>query len=123
MALAGRLGAHTPRDTTSLAAVDDAVHCGTLEEATAFGPDFGRSRTRVRGAVALVDGDVVTSAEASAVRAHVHSDADCERVAFLQHFGDFDARTKRQTLEIPTVNVTEIERLIYSYFPDGKLVW
>jgi hypothetical protein len=82
---------------------------------------WGTRLAPTRDQLMLVDRGSVESAEASVFNTHMRYE-DRERALFVQHFAQFDAGTKRRTLEIPSVNVTQVWSLLDKYFPEGRRV-
>ena len=46
-----------------------------------------------------------------------------EHARAREHFGEFDAGTKRITFDIPTVDIAAIKTLLGKYFPGRQIVW
>lgn len=88
---------------------------GGVEVARAHG---GLGSVHMEEMLRLVDGDIVSPEEQQIFNAHVTSETDSHRVAFVQHFGKYDYNSKDRTDIFPDVDMSEVKRILSKYARD-----
>lgn len=102
--------------------VQDIMKLHSLREIPAMTTRRGNWNPNDEGNDGRVKNATITRADQGRLHDHL-SAQDVERARFIQHFSIFDAKTKVITDNIPRVDMVEIKKVLWHYFPGGKIVW